>query len=83
MSDQQIDFSTFILSLASSAYCSLGEYENPISKSIEKDLISAKQQISLIELLKEKTNGNLNLEEIKIIDSVLFQLKTAYIKAIK
>jgi hypothetical protein len=78
----QVDFNTFIMSLASSAYCSLGIVENPISKKIEKNLVSAKQQIDLIVLLKEKTNGNLNSEESKTLDSVLFQLKSAYIKLI-
>ena len=83
MSDSKIDFSTFIMSLASSAYCSLGVLENPISKNLEKDLISAKQQIELIELLKEKTKGNLNVDEIKLIDSVLFQLQTTYVEFFK
>jgi len=83
MSECKIDFSTFVMSLASSAYCSLGLIENPISKNIEKNLISAKQQIDLIEMLKEKTNGNLNDEELKLLDSVLFQLKSSYIKLLK
>lgn len=82
MNSNTIDFSTFIMSLASSAYCCLGIVENPITKSLEKNLNSAKQQIDLIELLKEKTTGNLTPEEIKLLDSVIFQLKSAYIKLV-
>jgi len=77
-----IDFSTFIMSLASNAYCCLGLIENPISKTTEKNLVSAKQQIDLIELLKEKTKNNLSIEETRILDSALFQLKSTYIKLI-
>lgn len=78
-----IDFSTFIMSVASSAYCCLGIVENPLTKKKEKNLVSAKQQIDLLDMLKEKTKGNLSDEENKVMETVCFQLKSAYIDSIK
>lgn len=78
-----IDFSTFIISMASNAYCCLGIVENPLTKKKEKNLSSAKQQIDLIDMLREKTKGNLNEQENKLMETVSFQLKSAYIDAIK
>lgn len=78
-----IDFSMFIVSMASNAYCCLGLVENPITKTKEKNLSSAKQQIDLIDMLKEKTKGNLTDDENKLLEKVCFQLKSAYIEAVK
>ena len=73
-----LNFSTFILSLSSSVLISLGVIENPVTKEIESEPETAKQTIDLIELLKEKTKGNLTEEESKLIDDVLHELKIQY-----
>jgi hypothetical protein len=77
----KIDFSTFMMSLASSAYCSMGLIPNPISNKVEKNLNVAKQQIDLIEMMKEKTKGNLDKQEEQVLESVLYQLHLSYVKA--
>ncbi|MBN1114795.1 MAG: DUF1844 domain-containing protein [Oligoflexia bacterium] len=79
----QIDFSTFMMSLASSAYCSLGLTPNPLTKKTEKNLVSAKQQIDLLEMLKEKTKGNLSKDEETLMESVLYQLHMSYVQVAK
>jgi len=79
----EIDFSTFVMSLASAAYCSMGLCPNPVTKKVEKNLISAKQQISLLEMLKEKTKGNLSKDEDTTLDSMLYQLQMMYVKCIE
>jgi len=76
----KIEFSTFLMSLASAAYCSLGLAPNPITQKTEKSLTSAKQQINLLEMLKEKTKGNLSKEEDALIESMLYQLHMLYVK---
>ena len=75
-----LDFSTFILSLSSSALMSLGMVENPVTKEKEKDPAVAKQTIDLISLLKEKTKGNLSEGETKLMDDVLHELRIWYVK---
>lgn len=81
--DQPLTFSTFILSLSSSALVSLGELPDPITKEKKVDLAMARQTISLIEILKEKTKGNLTEEEEKLIDSTLCDLKLKYVEVVK
>ncbi|MEI6079918.1 MAG: DUF1844 domain-containing protein [bacterium] len=79
----QIDFATFLMSLASAAYCSLGAVPNPITQKTEKNLVLAKQQIGLLETLKDKTKGNLSKDEEQLIESILYQLHMAYVKEVK
>ncbi len=76
----ELDFSTFILSLSSSALMTLGVIENPVTKQKEKDPAVAKQTIDLIALLKEKTAGNLTEAEAKLIDDALAELQVWYVK---
>ncbi len=76
----KLDFSTFILSLSSSALMTLGVIENPVTKQKEKDTAVARQTIDLIVLLKEKTAGNLSDSEAKLLDDVLSELQVWYVK---
>jgi len=79
----EIDFATFIMSLASAAYCSMGLAPNPLSKKVEKNLTSAKQQINLLEMLKEKTKGNLTKDEENTLEAMLYQLHMMYVKCVE
>jgi len=79
--NMEIDFPTFLMSLASAAYCSLGIVPNPITKKTEKNIVLAKQQIDLLELIKEKTKNNLNKEEEQLMESILYQLHMTYVKS--
>jgi hypothetical protein len=76
----KIDFSTFMMSLASSAYCSMGLIPNPMTNKIDKNMTVAKQQIDLIEMMKEKTKGNLDKQEEQVLESILYQLHLSYVK---
>ena len=79
----EIDFATFIMSLASAAYCSMGLAPNPLTKKVEKNLTSAKQQINLLEMLKEKTKGNLSKDEDNTLEAMLYQLHMMYVKCVE
>lgn len=72
-----IDFSTFVLSLVTSAMVHLGEAPDPDGK-IRKDLAMAKQTIDILGLLRDKTAGNLTSEESRLIEEVLFDLRLRY-----
>jgi hypothetical protein len=78
----EFGFSTFILSLSTSALVHLGELPDPIANKKEVNLQLAKQTISIIEMLKEKTKGNLTPEEESLIDSVLYDVRLKYVQAI-
>ena len=77
----EINFTSFILSLGTSALIQLGEIEDPFTKKQSKNLSIAKQTVDLIGMLREKTKGNLTSEEGNFLDNVLFDLRMRYVKA--
>lgn len=79
----QIDFTTFILSLASSVQVHMGSVPDPTTKTTTKNLTMAQQTIDIINLLSEKTKGNLTAEEGKILEQVLYSLRMQFIEASK
>lgn len=80
---QEITFSTFILSLSSSAAISMDGYQDPVSGHVPQNLELARQSIDILGILKEKTKGNLNEEEEKLLDASLYELRMRYIEAKK
>jgi hypothetical protein len=78
-----LDFSMFILSLATTAQMGLGLVPDPQSKVITPNLPVAKQMIDLIAMLKEKTKGNLGSEEQELIEGVLTGLRMTYVKVLE
>jgi len=77
----EVNFSTLVFSLSSSALFHIGEIADPQTGEKKKDLPLAKHAIDTIAMLKEKTRGNLTEEEQKFIDSVLSDLQWRYVKA--
>lgn len=85
MADQKrdqskIDFSNFILSLNTSALIHLGDLPDPQTRERIYDIQSAKQTVDILELLKTKTEGNLDSEEIRLLDDVIYDLRMKYVK---
>jgi hypothetical protein len=76
-----LNFSTFILSLTTSALVCLGELPDPITKEKVINLPLAQQTISIIEILKEKTTGNLTEDEENLIGTVLYDLRMKYVQS--
>lgn len=78
----RIDFSTFILSLSTSALYHLGLVEDPqTGQKGEPDLPLASQTIDTLALLEEKTRGNLDEDEVKLLQSLLYELRMRYVEA--
>ena len=78
-----MDFSTFIMSLATSAMVNLGEVPSPDSDQVAKDLPAAKQIIDILGVLEEKTRGNLTESEAKLLTSLLYDLRVKFVDAEK
>ena len=76
-----IDFSTFVLSLSSSAAFHLGLAPHPENKSTCRNLPMAKQTIDILNILLEKTAGNLTGEEERLLSEVLYNLRMAFVRA--
>ena len=82
-SPEPIDFSTHLLSLASSALISLGNMPAPDGETMAPDLETAKHLIDVIGMLEVKTRGNLDDGETKLLQSLLYDLRVAYVDASK
>jgi len=77
----KIDFSTFVLSMNSSALVQLGLIEDPSGGQRTKNLPLAKQTIDMLAMIEEKTKGNLTGDEEKILTNILYELRLLYVKA--
>ena len=78
-----MDFSTFVLSLGSSAMVNLGQVPPPDGEKAAVDLPAAKQIIDILGVLEEKTRGNLDDSEEKLLKSLLYELRIHYVDAQK
>lgn len=76
-----VTFTTFVLSIASSALVHLGEVPDPESGETRTDLAVAKHNVDILSMLKEKSAGNLDAEETRLIDGVLYELRLKYVIA--
>ncbi len=77
-----ISFNLFVLSLAASAEIHLGTLPPPGSdKPAPPNLTEAAHLIEVVAMLKEKTQGNLDEQEERLIDSVLYDLRMRYVEA--
>ena len=79
----EINFSTFIFSLNTSALLHLGEIPDPATGKQQEDLATAKQTIDLIAMLQEKTKGNLAPDEENLVKHVLYDLRLRYVQKAK
>jgi hypothetical protein len=79
----EINFSSFLLSLSTSALMHLGEVPDPVTQKVDKNLPLAKQTIDMLGMLKEKTRGNLTPDEEKLMDHLLTDLRWRYIREAK
>ncbi len=79
----QASFTFFISGLATQSYILLGLIENPLTKKKEKDLNQAKYLIDILSILEEKTKGNLTKDEQNYFQSLLYDLRMAYIECSK
>lgn len=75
-----VGFSSFIVSLAGSAMVHLGEAPDPATGAKHINIPLARNTIDLLGLLKEKTRGNLDDEEAKLLDTMLFELRTRFVQ---
>ena len=79
----EIDFGTFVMSLATSALVHLGEVEHPEIKAGSGNLSLAKQTIDILGMLQDKTRGNLTNEETQLLTNLLYDLRMKYVAASK
>lgn len=76
----KIDLTTFFLSISSAAYMGLGIVPTVNGEPPQIDLELARQNIDLLELMYEKTKGNRTLEEDRLIEQLLFEIRLKFLE---
>ena len=79
----KIDFSTFVMSLTSSAFYHLGDIADPETGKTETNLPAVQQTIDMLIMLKEKTQGNLTEEEAKLLEQLIYELQMKFVAKTK
>lgn len=75
-----IDFTTFVLSLSAAGMEQLGHAARLGKEDASglAALLMARQNVEILELLEEKTHGNLSGEEERMLAQVVNDLREAY-----
>jgi hypothetical protein len=76
-----IDFTAFLLGLASTALIHMGATPHPETGRTERDEVLARQSLDLLAMLKEKTRGNLSAEEERLFSTLLTDLRLKFVGA--
>jgi hypothetical protein len=74
------NFAALISMLTTQAFFAMGLLQVKGEEKREPDLELAKYNIDMLETVEEKTKGNLNEEEKKVLDNTLNQLHMAYVQ---
>lgn len=75
----EVTFSTFVLSLASSALVHLGEVPNPETGGTTRNEVLARNAIDVLTMLDDKTRNGLTPEESKLMRDVLYELRMKFV----
>lgn len=73
-------FISLISSFQMQAMMHLGKLKNPVSEKVERDLDAAQMMIDMIDMIKEKTKGNISDDETKFIDQIIAMLKLNFVE---
>jgi hypothetical protein len=72
-------FPQLIYIFHASAIQALGKVPNPVTNKIERNLEQARQAIEMIEMIRDKTKGNLSPDEERFLNSSLTELRLNYV----
>jgi hypothetical protein len=75
-----VSFTSLVSEFAIAASAYLGGMQDPETKETVLDLGMAKRMIDTIELLEEKTKGNLTQPEISFLSNTLYSLRMTYVR---
>ena len=76
----EASFLTLVYTLGTQAMIALGEIPNPMSQELQVDRRQAQWHIDTLQILSEKTSGNLTDEEATAMINVLGELKMKFVE---
>jgi hypothetical protein len=81
--DFEMNFEKLVASLYTTAIMQLGLDPASGQMKYQPDIIAARQTVDMLSILQEKTKGNLDSTETRLLDSILYELRMAYIEITK
>jgi hypothetical protein len=72
-----------IATFEAAAMQQLGKIAHPLTGDVEVDLPSASDSIEMLAAIQRKTDGNLNADEKRLLEHVLYQLRMNYVDVAK
>jgi len=76
----EITLVTFLMSLSTQALMCLGDIPNPMTGKPEPDLMAVRELIDIISMLQEKTRGNLDAQETRLFEKILYDLRMRFVE---
>lgn len=73
-------FETLVSYLSTTTMFQLGLIAGPGGERIPADMPNAQRTIDLLEVLQEKTKGNLTPNESRLLDDVLYELRMTFVE---
>ena len=88
MAENDIDknsimFISLVTSLGSQAFAQLGKVKDSSTNNIERNLDAASLSIDMLDMLKERTQGNLSEQETSLLEKTLSDLKLNFVQESK
>lgn len=77
--DDPASFVNFLTTLASQAASALGAVPHPVTGQRAVDLESGRYWIDVLAMLQEKTKGNLQTQEARLLEGLLSDLRMQYV----
>lgn len=81
--DVNMNLFNIVISLSQAAMMGMGKIANPQTGKIEKSMDIAKMNIDILQMLKDKTKGNLSKKENEILTDSLANLQLTYADEVK
>lgn len=72
-------FASLLYLFHTSGMQGLGKLMNPVTQKIEKNLEQAKESIDMLDMLKQKTQGNISPELTRLLEQFLTDLRLNYV----
>ena len=76
---KKVLFTQLILMFHGAAMQQMGKIKNPVTDKIERDLTQAQFSIDMLDMMKDRTTGNLSPEEERFLQSLLQELKLNFV----
>ncbi len=75
----QLLFTQLVFMFHAATMQQLGKIKNPLTDKVERDLTAAQASIDMLDMLREKTRGNLAPDEERMLSQILQEAKLNYV----